>query len=387
MSGPGPDDGSSRKAGKAAGGIRSPFSCRCTVRRPCEHTFVRWDNLSDGADAARRLPGYRDGAVVRSFDAPEALDVRFYEVQARSALNRVPKASRMPFRWTINPYRGCTHACTYCYARPTHTYLDFDARRDFEREIVVKVNLPEVLRTELARPSWKREHVALGTNTDPYQWAESRYRLMPGDLGGAARRRHAVLGADEVAAAAARPGADARAGRAGRLHRQPVGADARRAGLAGDRATHAASAQATRGRGRAQSRRNSDRRARGAADAGRQRRPEAGRADRGARDARRARRTSAASRCTCAARCATSSSTGSAPTGRTWWRAIRSCIARGAYAPPEERRRLQRLVRSDRRDPAPADGLGRLIRSLGGAEGAAAAPAPAPPRPRQPSLF
>src|SRR5262249_38272287 len=66
------------------------------------------------------------------------------------------------------------------FARRTHTYLDFNARRDFEREIVVKVNVPEVLRAELARPSWQREHVALGTNTDPYQWAESRYRLMPG---------------------------------------------------------------------------------------------------------------------------------------------------------------------------------------------------------------
>ena len=62
---------------------------------------------------------------------------------------------------------------------PTHTYLGMDAGRDFEREIVVKVNVPEVLRRELARPSWKREHVAMGTNTDPYQWVEGRYRLMP----------------------------------------------------------------------------------------------------------------------------------------------------------------------------------------------------------------
>jgi DNA repair photolyase len=67
-----------------------------------------------------------------------------------------------------------------CFARPTHTYLGFDAGRDFEREIVVKVNAPEVVRAELARPSWKGEHVALGTNTDPYQWVESRYKLMPG---------------------------------------------------------------------------------------------------------------------------------------------------------------------------------------------------------------
>jgi DNA repair photolyase len=67
-----------------------------------------------------------------------------------------------------------------CFARPTHKYLDFDAGRDFEREIVVKVNAPELLRVELAKPSWTHEHVALGTNTDPYQWAEGRYKLMPG---------------------------------------------------------------------------------------------------------------------------------------------------------------------------------------------------------------
>jgi DNA repair photolyase len=141
--------------------------------------FVRWDNLTIEADDRTRLPGYRDGAVVRTFDAPEALDVRFYEVRAKSALNRVPEASQVPFRWTVNPYRGCAHACVYCFARPTHKYLDFDAGRGFEREIVVKVNVPEVLRAELARPSWKGEHVALGTNTDPYQWVEGRYRLMP----------------------------------------------------------------------------------------------------------------------------------------------------------------------------------------------------------------
>ncbi|MGO9761939.1 MAG: radical SAM protein [Solirubrobacteraceae bacterium] len=311
--------------------------------------FVRWSNLTlDGEDRSRetladgehprfgqrQLPGYRDPAAVRRFDAPEALDMRFYEVHAKSVLNRVPAQSRMPFRWTINPYRGCSHACSYCvgpgtrilmadgrtkrivdlkvgesiygtvregayrrfvvtqvldkwlsikpghavtledgteliasedhrflaadgwkhvigagggslqrpclsvsskllgpgaslptegdvlngeagrsvtsirplgtdmrlydittgtgdfiangvvshncFARPTHKYLDFNPGRDFEREIVVKVNAPEVLRVELARPSWKREHVALGTNTDPYQWVEGRYRLMEG---------------------------------------------------------------------------------------------------------------------------------------------------------------------------------------------------------------
>jgi DNA repair photolyase len=141
---------------------------------------MRWTNLTLTDEEQRRLPGYRDDAVVRRFDAPEALDIRFYEVRARSVLNSVPDGARVPFRWTVNPYRGCTHACVYCFARPTHRYLDLDAGRDFEREIVVKVNAPEVLGRELARPSWTHEHVALGTNTDPYQWVEARYRLMPG---------------------------------------------------------------------------------------------------------------------------------------------------------------------------------------------------------------
>ncbi|MBV9817330.1 MAG: radical SAM protein [Solirubrobacterales bacterium] len=136
-------------------------------------------NLSLEAEERARLPGYREDAVVRHFEAPGSIATRFYEVRAKSILNRVPEASRMPFRWTINPYRGCSHACVFCFARPTHTYLDFDAGRDFEREIVVKVNAPERLRVELARPSWRGEHVALGTNTDPYQWVEGRYRLMP----------------------------------------------------------------------------------------------------------------------------------------------------------------------------------------------------------------
>lgn len=138
--------------------------------------FVRWDEQRIGNDL--RIPGVGDGAVVRTFDAPEAMGINFHEVRARSALNRVP-GGRYGFNWTINPYRGCTHACVFCFARRTHTYLDLDAGRDFEREIVVKVNVPELLHGELARSSWRRELVALGTNTDPYQWVESRYRMMP----------------------------------------------------------------------------------------------------------------------------------------------------------------------------------------------------------------
>jgi DNA repair photolyase len=85
--------------------------------------FVRWDNLSIEAEEQRRLPGYRDEAVVRRFDAPEALETRFYEVRAKSVLNRVPEKSRMPFRWSINPYRGCSHACTYCLSPDTQILM------------------------------------------------------------------------------------------------------------------------------------------------------------------------------------------------------------------------------------------------------------------------
>jgi DNA repair photolyase len=76
--------------------------------------FVRWSNLSMEEEERARLPGYRDDAVIRHFEAPDAVPTRFYEVRAKSILNRVPEASQMPFRWTINPYRGCTHACTFC---------------------------------------------------------------------------------------------------------------------------------------------------------------------------------------------------------------------------------------------------------------------------------
>ncbi len=106
-----------------------------------------------------------------------------HEVTARSALNKMPEASRVPFRWTVNPYRGCSHACVYCFARKTHEYLELDSGHDFDSQIVVKTNVGEVLRRELAKPSWRGEHVAMGTNVDCYQRAEGRYRLMPEVLG------------------------------------------------------------------------------------------------------------------------------------------------------------------------------------------------------------
>lgn len=124
----------------------------------------------------------------RTFDTPEFAGMTFLEVESRSALNRV---KGMPFGWSINPYRGCSHACSYCFARPTHAYLNLSPLGDFERTVVVKTNLVEVLRRELARPSWSGERVALGTNTDPYQRCEGRYRLMPGIIEALAEARTA----------------------------------------------------------------------------------------------------------------------------------------------------------------------------------------------------
>ncbi|NED96014.1 radical SAM protein [Phytoactinopolyspora alkaliphila] len=302
---------------------------------------MRWENQALDVENNEALPGLqRMPGLVRSVTTPEFADVTFHEVTARSVLNKVPASSDVPFRWTVNPYRGCTHACAYClrgdtrilmadggtkpleelragdriygtrqvgssrryvvtevrahwqtvkaayrveledatvlvasgdhrflsergwayvstaprgrraaahltmrsqlvglgrraavggpvpdldgtavtggsglrvisvealgreipmhdittgtgdfiangvvshncFARGSHEWLELDPGRGFDSEIVVKVNAPEVLARELARPSWPREHVALGTNTDPYQRAEGRYRLMP----------------------------------------------------------------------------------------------------------------------------------------------------------------------------------------------------------------
>lgn len=307
---------------------------------------MRWDGQRVvGEEQLPGMPALK--GLVRSVRTPEFAGVTFHEVRAKSVLNRVPGGSPMPFSWTINPYRGCSHACTYClsedtpilladgtsvplrdvrvgdlvvgtdadelgrrrlratpvldrwsttkrawrvrlvdgtalvasaehrfltergwahvrpegcaadterpalrpgdrlvgaetldatvfrrpgappeapdapaapsdgravvavedeggerrladlttgtgdfvadgvvshncFARNTHTYLDLDAGDDFDRQVVVKLNAPEIVARELRSPRWTREHVAMGTNTDPYQRAEGRYRLMPG---------------------------------------------------------------------------------------------------------------------------------------------------------------------------------------------------------------
>ncbi|PJE93726.1 radical SAM protein [Streptomyces carminius] len=145
---------------------------------------MRWDSLShDGPDPSGTTAAlFGPGVVSRTFDTPEFRGITFHEVRARSIVNRVPGASRLPFEWTVNPYRGCSHACVYCFARRSHGYLDLDAGTDFDTQIVVKVNADRLLRRELASPRWGGQHIAMGTNVDCYQRAEGRYRLMPGIL-------------------------------------------------------------------------------------------------------------------------------------------------------------------------------------------------------------
>ncbi|MFF8369380.1 Rv2578c family radical SAM protein [Streptomyces lydicus] len=145
---------------------------------------MRWENLGESPSAL-----FGTDVVSRTIDTPEFRGITFHEVRARSIVNRVPGASRMPFEWTVNPYRGCSHACVYCFARKTHSYLDLDTGLGFDSQIVVKVNAPELLRRELTGRRWRGEHIAMGTNVDCYQRAEGRYRLMPGIL--AALRDHA----------------------------------------------------------------------------------------------------------------------------------------------------------------------------------------------------
>ena len=100
---------------------------------------------------------------------------RYQEISCRSALNRV---QGMPFfNWTLNVYRGCTHGCHYCFARRYHEQFEMNAGDEFASVILVKINVADVLRHELDRPSWKRELVAVGTATDPYQPIEGHYKL------------------------------------------------------------------------------------------------------------------------------------------------------------------------------------------------------------------
>lgn len=121
--------------------------------------------------------------------------LEFLHVNAKRIINPVPAQSRMGFRYTINAYRGCSHACTFCFARPTHHYLGLGIGEDFERKLVVKVNAVEKVRAELRSPKWEGDLIAMGTNTDPYQRAEGKYHLTRGivEALGEARNPFSIL--------------------------------------------------------------------------------------------------------------------------------------------------------------------------------------------------
>jgi DNA repair photolyase len=139
-------------------------------------TAMRWHQ----ADEPRPQQTLFDEPVFeRQPGRGEFRGLEFLHVRAQRIVNEV-KGAPFGFRFTVNPYRGCTHACSYCFARPTHTYLDLDAGRDFEQKIVVKVNAVSRLRSELDPRRWRGDLIAMGTNTDPYQRAEGKYRLTRG---------------------------------------------------------------------------------------------------------------------------------------------------------------------------------------------------------------
>ena len=132
----------------------------------------RWSRLASSQDGlfelSRRVVGR---------GAYEGLT--FHEIEARSIISKAPPSTPW-FGYSINAYRGCSHSCTYCFARPTHEYLGFNMGNDFDNQIVVKTNAVELVRVETEPGRWRGDMIAMGTNTDPYQAAEGKYKLTKG---------------------------------------------------------------------------------------------------------------------------------------------------------------------------------------------------------------
>ena len=139
-------------------------------------TELRWQLADDGGGQGALF----DDVLERHVGSGEFRGMEFLHVNAKRIINELPQSSGLPFRYTINAYRGCSHACIFCFARPTHEYLGLNAGEDFERKIVVKVNAVERLRAELVPARWAGDPIAMGTNTDPYQRCEGKYRLTRG---------------------------------------------------------------------------------------------------------------------------------------------------------------------------------------------------------------
>ncbi len=136
-------------------------------------------------------PNPWESTAVEWLGEPPPARQQVYRDATREILSRNDSPD-VPFTWSVNPYRGCAHACAYCYARPTHEYLGFGAGTDFETRIVVKLRAPELLRAAFERPSWRGEPVAFSGATDPYQPLEACYRLTRGCLAVCAEYRNPV---------------------------------------------------------------------------------------------------------------------------------------------------------------------------------------------------
>ena len=148
---------------------------------------MRWE-LADRPGAQAAL--FDESIFEREPGRGEFRGIEFLHVRTKKIINDVGVDTPFGFRYTINPYRGCTHACAYCYARPTHAYLDLNIGDDFDRKIVVKVNAVERLRAELHPRKWAGDLISLGTNTDPYQRCEGKYHLTRGILEAFLERRN-----------------------------------------------------------------------------------------------------------------------------------------------------------------------------------------------------
>ena len=129
----------------------------------------------ENGEAPTKLVGIARMAA-ESPKTKERANVEYFALESKSALNR-ESSGRMPFDWTLNPYRGCEFGCKYCYARYTHEFMEMWDGVDFERKIYAKINAPILLRAEIARARDRGQSIALGTATDPYQPSENQFEI------------------------------------------------------------------------------------------------------------------------------------------------------------------------------------------------------------------
>ncbi|MEZ5779518.1 MAG: PA0069 family radical SAM protein [Paracoccaceae bacterium] len=161
---------------------------------PPPDPFLRLKARGASSNAAGRFEPYERTAESDGWDIPEEERLARTEVteqKPRSVINPV-KSPDLSFDRSVNPYRGCEHGCIYCFARPTHAYLGLSAGLDFETRLIARPSAPEVLERELGRKAYRVAPIAIGTNTDPYQPIEQRYRIMRRILEVLNRHRHPV---------------------------------------------------------------------------------------------------------------------------------------------------------------------------------------------------